>query len=546
MSDDRALPHNLDAERAVLGALMVDHEAYTTVAALIAESDIYRDAHRRIYRAMGRIHRRGAAIDLVTARAELDRTGDLDDVGGPAYMASLIDGVPRATNVEHYARIIKEKSTLRSVILETRKTLQLAYDEAVPATDLIAATRANLLAVAEPRASEAARSPVITYLDTVAAEAVDWVWPARIARGKYTLVAGEPGVGKTHLMCDLSARITARGRWPDGSPAPMGRVLWLTAEDGLADTLRPRIESAGGDVAQVAVLEAVQESDGSRSGISLVRDLQILDATIAAVQPVVVITDPITAYLGQVDTHRDAEVRAALSPVLDRIAQHRCAWVAIGHLTKDNQRAALHRPGGSIAFVAAARIVLAVAADPQNPQRRLLAPLKSNISRSAPTLAYQISASRLEWETGAVADADVEAMFRGSSPGERQERVDAEAVLAELLATVSTWPIDASEALAAGHAHGIHERTLQRAARRMGFRIGRQGFGRGGRWVWDRPIPIPDIVGDTSPRTLPVSSMSSMTPPAQNHTKNNIDDTDTAFPRARARTAGKDHDAERI
>jgi hypothetical protein len=156
----------------------------------------------------------------------------------------------------------------------------------------------------------------------------------------------------------MSARITTGACFPDGHLAPRGRVLFMTAEDGIADTIRPRLDAMGGDPSQMAVLEAVREADGTQRTLSLVRDLDMLAQAIREVDPVLVGIDPLSAYLGQVDTHRDSEVRSALAPLLALIAERRCALVAIAHLSKDAQRAALHRPGGSIAFVAAARIVL--------------------------------------------------------------------------------------------------------------------------------------------------------------------------------------------
>ena len=125
---DRTLPHNLEAERSVLGAILLHNEAFNHAAEVIDAADFYRDAHRRIFDKMVKLSERGGAIDLVTLKEELRRSGDIDDVGGPAYIAALVDGVPRSTNVEHYARIIKEKATLRNLIFSANKILATAYD----------------------------------------------------------------------------------------------------------------------------------------------------------------------------------------------------------------------------------------------------------------------------------------------------------------------------------------------------------------------------------------------------------------------------------
>src|SRR5947207_9868824 len=106
----------------------MQNEAVNLAAEVIDAADFFRDAHRRIFDKMVNLAERGDAIDLVTLKEELGRSGDLDEVGGPAYIAALVDGVPRSTNVEHYARIIKEKSTLRNLIFSANKILANAYD----------------------------------------------------------------------------------------------------------------------------------------------------------------------------------------------------------------------------------------------------------------------------------------------------------------------------------------------------------------------------------------------------------------------------------
>src|SRR5712691_1696719 len=113
---DRTLPHNLEAERSVLGAILLHNDAFNLAAEVIDSRDFYRDAHRRIFDGMVALAERAHPIDLVTLKEELGRSGDIDEVGGPAYIAALVDGVPRSTNVAQYARIIKEKATLRNLI----------------------------------------------------------------------------------------------------------------------------------------------------------------------------------------------------------------------------------------------------------------------------------------------------------------------------------------------------------------------------------------------------------------------------------------------
>ena len=148
---ERTLPHNLEAERSVLGAILVHNDAFNTAAQVIDGRDFYRDAHRRIFDRMVALSERGEAIDFITLKEELSRGGDLEEVGGPAYVASLVDGVPRATNVEYYARIVKEKATLRNLIYAANKILTNAY-EADQESDLILdEAESSIFAVADDR-----------------------------------------------------------------------------------------------------------------------------------------------------------------------------------------------------------------------------------------------------------------------------------------------------------------------------------------------------------------------------------------------------------
>jgi len=148
---DRTLPHNLDAEKCVLGAILIDNATSNQAAELIDAGDFFRDAQRRIFEKMVGLSERSQAIDPVTLKDELTRSGELDEVGGPAYVASLTDGVPRSANVEYYARIVKEKSTLRRLIQSATEVLTRAYDAEEGADDLLDEAERSIFQIAEHR-----------------------------------------------------------------------------------------------------------------------------------------------------------------------------------------------------------------------------------------------------------------------------------------------------------------------------------------------------------------------------------------------------------
>jgi replicative DNA helicase len=147
----RTLPHNLEAEKSVLGAILIQNEAFNHAVELIDSRDFFRDAHRRIFERMITLSERGDPIDFVTLKEELSRGGELDEVGGPAYIASLADGVPRSANVEYYARIVKEKSTLRSLIHSANKILSEAYEAEQEPDVLLDEAERSIFAIAENR-----------------------------------------------------------------------------------------------------------------------------------------------------------------------------------------------------------------------------------------------------------------------------------------------------------------------------------------------------------------------------------------------------------
>lgn len=148
---DRTLPHNLDAERSVLGAVLLDNEAFNTAIAIVTPPAFFRDAHRRIFERMIDLTERRVAIDFVTLREELAKVGELEEVGGAAYLASLVDGVPRATNVEYYAKIVKEKATLRNLIYAANKIVANAYEADQDADLILDDAEGAIFSVAEDR-----------------------------------------------------------------------------------------------------------------------------------------------------------------------------------------------------------------------------------------------------------------------------------------------------------------------------------------------------------------------------------------------------------
>ena len=255
-------------------------------------------------------------------------------------------------------------------------------------------------------------------------EAINWLWPQRIALGKLSLIAGQPGLGKSQVATYIAAIVSSGGTWPTGEACQPGDVLFLSAEDDPADTIRPRLEACGANLDRVHIVEAVRDQRSERP-FDLNRDIEALAAGLAMHPGVKLIDiDPISAYLGRTNSHNNAEVRATLAPLAKLAVDFRVAIVAVTHLNKSIAPDPLTRVMGSTAFIAAVRSAHLVEKDKVNPERRLLLPLKSNISQGGLGLAFRlvthvfpsgIETSRVVWEPKPVMITASEALTPSNS-----------------------------------------------------------------------------------------------------------------------------------
>src|ERR1700675_3948920 len=148
---ERPMPQNVEAERSILGAILLDNNAINAAIEKLKPEDFFHDHHRRIYQQMIALGEAQQAIDLVTLTEQLQRGGELEAVGGAAYVAQLMDGVPHITNVEHYARIVKEKSMLRGLIHATSAIQQQALEAEEDADAILDRAESSIFQLAEDR-----------------------------------------------------------------------------------------------------------------------------------------------------------------------------------------------------------------------------------------------------------------------------------------------------------------------------------------------------------------------------------------------------------
>ena len=354
-----------------------------------------------------------------------------------------------------------------------------------------------------------ATAPVLVCLSDVVPETVQWLWSNRIPLGKLTLIAGDPGLGKSFVTLDIAARVSCGRPWPDARETltPVGGVVLLSAEDDPADTIRPRLDAADADVRRIHVLSGVKYRDPddgveSCAPFCLTGHLPALESAIEQTQDCrLVVVDPITAYLGRTDSHKNAELRAVLAPLAELAGRHRVAVVAVTHLRK-SEGPAMYRAMGSLAFTAAARAVWAVTKDKDDEHRRLMLPVKNNLAADTSGLAYRIEPREphggpvVVWEADPVtirAD-DALAMDRDHDDG-----ADAADFLRELLAEGKQ---PAAEVFKQCRANGVADKATRRAFKALRCQRRREGFGPGGAWYWSLP-------GDTEPPTPPIGGIDS-------------------------------------
>lgn len=337
--------------------------------------------------------------------------------------------------------------------------------------------------------------PIMVELEKVESVPVRWLWPNRIPLGRITLLVGKPGVGKSFVTLDFTARVTTGTPWPDGSPCEKASVLILTLEDNPADTIRPRLDAMHADVTRVRVLKGVayRDADGCRRERCLtLADLPAIEKALETLGDCrLLIVDPIGDFLGgQIDSHRDNEVRAVLTPLTELARRHNVAILVVMHRRKSfGDGGADETVMGSRGFTGIARSVWHVTRDANDKKRRLFLPGKQNLAEETPGLAFRIvdEPPRVEWEREPVnmtADEGLEAERQASRPGPEADAL--EDAKAFLLATLSAGPRLAKDVRQEWvEAYCGSEKTLKRAKVTLGIVSYREKVP--GPWWWKLP-----------------------------------------------------------
>ena len=312
----------------------------------------------------------------------------------------------------------------------------------------------------------------------VQAEDVVWLWHPYIPKGKLTLLEGDPGIGKSWLSLAIATAISLGKGLPGVNIEEPSRVLIASAEDGLGDTIRPRLDAMGANVQNIHAIDGALSLDGN--------GFVLLERHLGRVRPALLIIDPLVAYLGAgVDIHRANEARAVMSQLARLAEKFDAAIIAVRHLTKGGMSKAIYRGIGSIDFTAACRSVLLAGCDSENPQNRALVPIKSNLAPFGPSIGYELRDGGFYWTGESSLTAD---RILAAESGENNSPLNG--ALSFLKNELADGALPAKDVYRDAEGIGISKRTLARAKAQLGI-VSQQshegGKRGGGGWVWSLP-----------------------------------------------------------
>jgi hypothetical protein len=326
---------------------------------------------------------------------------------------------------------------------------------------------------------------------------VTWLEPGRVPIGLVTVLAGVGGLGKSQWTCLLAARLSR------GELGASGVTLIATAEDSPSTTVVPRLEALEANLELIHFL-TIKTQEGDEDGITIPDDLPALQDMVVANGVRLLVIDPLVAHLpSQIDSHRDQAVRRALAPLYRLAEETDCAVIAVLHLNKTQGQAPLARLGGSIAFGNAARSVLLLDRDPDDPDgdrgsRRVLAHIKCNVGPHAPSLLYEVKPILLPAKGTAPMVDTSRLEFVGESEHDGHALLGGDAdrtALEEAVEFLQDYLVDgirhpASEIYKEAAKLHIADHTLKRARKKLGARTAKADFGRGWEWWLPKGTPL--------------------------------------------------------
>jgi hypothetical protein len=335
----------------------------------------------------------------------------------------------------------------------------------------------------------------IVTLEGIESEAVDWLWSGYVPLGKLTVLEGDPGLGKSLITVALAAAATTGdySRLQAAHNRPPADVFFVTYEDGVRDTIVPRLRAAGADLSRTHVIQGVTDDTGEEDLFTFPDDVPDLQLAAQARRPCLVVVDPLSAALSsRVDSYKDQDVRRALARIARFAEATGAAVLVVRHLNKGYGRSAILTGGGSIGIAGAARSVLVVGPGEGEKRQCVLAVVKCNLAARAPSLAYTIEPRTgghpvVEWHGVTSVTADDLSAARADGAFEADAASERDVAKACLREWLGGGAVPKQEIAKLARNQSVAERTLQRAAKSLGVEYERHGKGRDHMVLWVLP-----------------------------------------------------------
>jgi putative DNA primase/helicase len=333
----------------------------------------------------------------------------------------------------------------------------------------------------------------------LAMQKIEWLWPGWLARGKFHLLAGNKGAGKSTVLFDLMARLTAQTKWPDGTPvtAAADAMVW-SGEDGIRDTILPRFVAAGGNRDRIYFPVTTLVDGESRPFDPSIDMERLVKAAEDYPNLGAVMIDPIVLVLpSRADSHKNTETRRGLQPLVDFAEQRGVALIGITHFTKGTQdRDPVERVSGSLAFGALPRCIWGASADEDGNQRRLVR-ISSNIGPSGGGIEYTLFQAPLPDDDFSAQRVDWGVQIHGSArellnAGKRSAQAEAAGFLNKFLAD---GPKPQREIKEAADAFCHSWATIRLAQAKLGIKPYKNGKA----WLWELPPKFSTFAGNRYP-----------------------------------------------
>ena len=493
--DKAKVPASIETEQALLAAILLGSSADSPASVadeampIIEPSLFYDDKHRVILKAIRAVWARGYGVDSRMVFDELESMGKAGEVGGATYLTTICGPVAVAGSMANWKGYLH---TLQGLALRRKRDelLLLArahnaegqdtqYEKAI--SELNAAD-AEVAAIAEGRRS----SIRLVNMAQVQARAVKWLWEPYIPLECITLLEGDPKTGKTWAALAVTAAITR------GFPLPgeggkfiarePGKVLYLTAEDSIDMTLKPRLDKGNADTSRVEAFEGKIGRDGKTVVPINMQDLPELDEALEQVKPVLIVIDSMVPHLGpKVDQNKPEQIVPVLNGVARLAEKHSCACLIIRHWKKGPSERALYKGQGTVSIAGVARSILMVGKDPNQPGKGVIVHSACNLAKEGPSQSFAITDAGA-WEWCGISELSAAELVAPEVVEQSGARADAKKFLREALAQGPRSAVDMEDE---ADANGIAPATLKRARKELNIRA----FKLGRAWYWELPRP---------------------------------------------------------